>query len=458
VASHADSEVDRRAPALARGPQNLQILLDQTRLTAGKHKRSLLRLIDRARSALRLRSVLRIIRLSPSRYHHWNRQQQCAFDDQPTCPRLGMNPDGTSQRALYGSNSWFPTAFRFARPVPDHPTRLVGIISGHHDYGDCGRLAILDPGLAGAYPFRYRPASKEWGQEGKPIAVTPEVLPAEQTGFLQLVPGRGKKVAGTVCDAILTHHYLKESPALATHPHPLSSKYFLVSMKPRPQSLWGIYLVDVFDNATLIAEFPEAALFEPQPLVPRPRPPVIPDRIVPESKTAEVHIADIYSGPGLKGVPRGTVKRLRVFAYHFGYLNKAGFDIVGTEGGWDVKRILGTAKVEEDGSACFQIPANTPVSLQPLDNEGRAVQLMRSWLVGIPGQDPAVVNHGVSSLERHLYCDPRLCPSVMVSGPNTIAGAVRELWLSPDNYFFDFFGIWGLAVAADAGWGRTGSG
>jgi putative transposase len=60
--------------------------LDRTRLPDGKHKRSLLRAIDRARSALPLRSVLRIIRLSPSRYHHWNRQQQCAFDDKHRAP------------------------------------------------------------------------------------------------------------------------------------------------------------------------------------------------------------------------------------------------------------------------------------------------------------------------------------------------------------------------------------
>lgn len=300
--------------------------------------------------------------------------------------RMSMNPDGTSQLALHGSNSWFPTALRFARPVPDHPSRIVGIISGHHDHGDCGRLVLLDPALAGTYPFRFRPASKEWGEEGKPIAVTPEILPAEQTGFLQLIPGRGKPVAGTVCDAIINHHYFKEQPSLTTHPHPLSSKYFLVSMKPTPQSLWGIYLVDVFDNATLIAEFEGAALFEPQPWVARPRPPVIPERITPDSRAAEVHIADIYSGPGLQGVPRGMVKSLRVFAYHFGYMKKAGFPLIGINSGWDVKRVLGTAKVEADGSACFQIPANTPVSIQPLDSEGRAVQLMRSWLVGMPGE------------------------------------------------------------------------
>ena len=195
--------------------------------------------------------------------------------------RMTMNPDGTGQLAFHGSNSWFPTAFRFAKAVPDHPTRLVGIISGHHDFGDCGRMAMLDPGLAGAYPFRFRPTSKEWGIEGEPIAVTPEILPAAQTGFVQLIPGRGQTVAGTVCDAIIGHVYRKERPALTTHPYPLSSKYFLVSMKPTPQSLWGIYLVDVFDNATLIAEIEDAGLFEPQLLAARDRPPVIPDRVKP---------------------------------------------------------------------------------------------------------------------------------------------------------------------------------
>ncbi|MDD4016782.1 MAG: SUMF1/EgtB/PvdO family nonheme iron enzyme [Kiritimatiellae bacterium] len=303
--------------------------------------------------------------------------------------RMTMNPDGTGQLALYGSNSWFPTAFRFAQPVPGHLTLLAGILSGHHcpgSYGDAGRLALLDPALAGSYPFRYPPASKEWGEAGKPFAVTPEVLPAEKTGFVQLIPGYGQPVAGTVCDAAVTDLYLKQHPSLATHPHPLSDKYFLVSMKPDADSLWGVYLVDVFDNATLIYEEEGAALCEPQLFCPRPRPPVMPDRVNLSSKTADVHIADIYSGPGLRGVPRGTVKKIRVLAYHFCYIGKGGFQLVGTESGWDVKRVLGTARVEADGSACFQIPANTPVSLQPLDADGNAVQLMRSWLVGMPGE------------------------------------------------------------------------
>lgn len=52
----------------------------------GNGKRSLLRAIDRSRVALPLRSVLRVIRLSPSRYHTWNRDEPCALDDRSSCP------------------------------------------------------------------------------------------------------------------------------------------------------------------------------------------------------------------------------------------------------------------------------------------------------------------------------------------------------------------------------------
>ncbi len=55
-----------------RGPMSKQahdFLNHLQRLSHGKDKRSLLRVIDRSRSALPLRPVLRIIRLSPSRYH-----------------------------------------------------------------------------------------------------------------------------------------------------------------------------------------------------------------------------------------------------------------------------------------------------------------------------------------------------------------------------------------------------
>ena len=299
---------------------------------------------------------------------------------------MSMNPDGTGQLALYGSNSMFPTTFLFAKPVPGHPSMVVGVIGGHHDVSECGRLALLDPGLARNYPFRFRPKSKEWGTPGSVMDNVPDILPAAKTGFIQTLPGFGLPVAARVCDSANTLAYAKEISSVFAHPYPLSDKYFLAAMKPNPGALWGIYLVDSFDNQTLLAEVEGEALLEPIPFKASPRPPVIPNRVQPDSKVADVHIADIYTGPGLQGVPRGTVKNIRVFSYHFAHFGRGGHDSVGVQSSWDVKRILGEATVEPDGSAFFQIPANTPVSLQPLDAEGRAVQLMRSWLVGMPGE------------------------------------------------------------------------
>ena len=86
-------------------------------------------------------------------------------------------------------------------------------------------------------------------------------------------------------------------------------------------------------------------------------------------------------------MPRGTVKKLRLFTYHFNYFGTSGIeDYVGMDGPWDVRRVLGTVPVAEDGSAYFTVPANTPIAVQPLDAEGKAVQLMRSWFTAMPGE------------------------------------------------------------------------
>ena len=62
--------------------------LSQARVPDGGNKRSLLHAIKRSRAALPLRSVLRVVRLSSSRYHAWSREAQCcALDDQSSCPR-----------------------------------------------------------------------------------------------------------------------------------------------------------------------------------------------------------------------------------------------------------------------------------------------------------------------------------------------------------------------------------
>ncbi len=62
--------------------------LDHTRIPDGESKQRLMTSIERARSGLPLRKVLKIVGLSASRYHAWKRSQDCELDDTPSCPRL----------------------------------------------------------------------------------------------------------------------------------------------------------------------------------------------------------------------------------------------------------------------------------------------------------------------------------------------------------------------------------
>ncbi|MFO8014717.1 MAG: SUMF1/EgtB/PvdO family nonheme iron enzyme [Phycisphaerae bacterium] len=265
-----------------------------------------------------------------------------------------MNPDGTNQAALYGSNSFWPNGIFYARPIPGHPTKVAGIVTGHHGVRRMGELVIFD------------------AARGR----------READGVVQRIPGRGETVEPIIRDRLVDSSWPR-----FLHPYPLSEHYFLVACKPTPSSLWGLYLVDVFDNMVLLAERPGRALLEPMPLRPTPRPPVVATRCDPDRKDALVYLVDIYRGEGLEGIPRGTVKRLRLITYHFSYHGVGGLlGVVGADGPWDVKRVLGTVPVAEDGSAVFRVPANTPVAVQPLDADGRALQLMRSWFVGMPGE------------------------------------------------------------------------
>jgi len=266
---------------------------------------------------------------------------------------FSMNPDGTGQMQHYGSNSYWPNSIFYARPIPGHPSQLVAVISGHHGVPRMGELVLFDPAKA-----RY-----------------------EASGTVQRIPGRGKPVAATIRDNLVDDSWPK-----FLHPYPLSGKHFLVSMQPTPQSPWGIYLVDVFDNAVLLCEQAGYAMLEPIPFRKTPRPPVIPDRVKPESREAIVYLADIYAGPGLSRVPRGAVKKLRIYEPHYAYPQMGGHINIGVDGPWDVHRIIGTVPVYDDGSAAFKVPANTPLAVQPLDAEGKALQLMRSWFTAMPGE------------------------------------------------------------------------
>lgn len=267
---------------------------------------------------------------------------------------MHMNPDGTEQKSLYGSGSMFPNSIFDIQPLPEHTNRFVGITSGHHGVVRAGRMMTFDPAKSRK----------------------------EEKGMLQEYPFKGRPIIPIIKDEMVNGVW----PQLIK-PYPIDDNTFIVSAKLTPSSLWGLYLIDSFDNVTLLAESEDAGFIYGIPVKKRPTPPIIPDRVKLDEKEASVYIQDIYEGEGLRGVKRGEVKELRVFAYEYAYVNSLSDHYAhGIQAGWDLKRLIGTVPVEEDGSVTFKIPANTPISLQPLDSEGRAIQWMRSWLTGMPGE------------------------------------------------------------------------
>lgn len=267
---------------------------------------------------------------------------------------MNMNPDGTEQKALYGSGSMFPNSTFDVQPLPGYASAFVGIISGHHGVARSGRLILFDPAKA---------------RKGA-------------AGMLQEIPHRNRPIVEEVKDRLVDGvwpQFIK--------PSPLNDTYFLVAAKLDKNDLWGIYLVDKFDNVTCLHKMEGEGYISPIAVRKTVTPPAIPDRVKLDDKQATVFIQDIYEGEGLKGIPRGTVKSLRLHAYEYAYVQtQSDHNWHGIQSGWDIKRMLGTVPVGEDGSVIFKIPANTPVSIQPLDKDGVAVQWMRSWLTGQPGE------------------------------------------------------------------------
>jgi hypothetical protein len=275
------------------------------------------------------------------------------------------NPDGTGQTEVYGNNSWFPTTILHARAIPD-TSKIVCIFTGHHTLQK-GWLGIVDP--------------RRGRQENRGTQL---VAPVRETPAVQV-------------------DEYGQSGDQFQHPYPLSETEFLAGFRPDGAERFGIYWVSIDAKRELLASDDGVSCNQPVPLTSRPEPPARPNLVDYRKESATVYLQDVCRGPGMAGVDRKAVKSLRVIALEFraagiGYnVNRgpAGWSDVSTpvsiEGSWDVKRVLGTAKIHEDGSACFSVPPRTPLYFQALDGKGQAIQSMRSWVSLQPGETASCV-------------------------------------------------------------------
>ncbi len=309
-------------------------------------------------------------------------------------------PDGYDPRALQGN---YPAALRDRpnaeadlQPVPRSHTYL-GVATAHHGAA-LGALIVIDPRVADDQKMS---AVRRF----TPEVPFPEVEEAREGG--------PREVYAT--------------------PWPLSETYCLASYRPRDRR--GIYLVDAFGNKELVWAGPVGA-YSPMPLAPRPRPPVVPRRFdarnIHPAQTVSVsgrpvamgpvRIANVYDTdlPLPEGVKIRAVRVLQVVQKSFPLHNNPRIGY-GIDKG--ARAVLGTVPVEEDGSVHFLAPVQVPLFFHLLDEQGLAVQGMRSDTWVNRGQDLTCL--GCHEPRQRAQAPPPRYPAAFQRAPSVITPDVE---------------------------------
>lgn len=284
---------------------------------------------------------------------------------------FSMKYDGTFQSEVYGNKSWFPTVIGHARQIPN-TKKYIAVLHGHHT-AQRGKLAEIDP------------------SKGR----------QEAAGVEYLAPR--KKAEPVRIDA-----FGQDGPQFQ-YPYPLSEDLFFVTFEPNHAgnrsypSSYGIYLMNSDGDRELVASHPYLDSNQIVAVAPRKIPKLEKSRVDFSKDKGYLFIRNIYYGDGVKGVKKGSIKKVRVVKIDYRRAPVGALDGKNDEGGvrvknlvctpvalgqgtWDTKEILGEVDVAEDGSVYFEIPARTPVYFQPIDENGAAVTTMRSWTAMQPNE------------------------------------------------------------------------
>jgi len=262
-------------------------------------------------------------------------------------------PDGTNPAALWGNATDKPHCTFQIQPIPNS-SKIVFTASAHHSIAG-GPIVVVNPDL-------------DNNSQAALTRITPEVPFPE-------------------AESMDIREYYDA-------PWPLSEKYFLASYSPWPL-VWepganlphalGIYLIDSFGNRELLYRDPVIGSTNACPLVSRPVPPVLPSQLPADATDrGTILVADVYQG--LNGIPRGSVKEIRVIQIFPKTTPVGGTPPIGLAGEENARAVLGEAPVEEDGSVHLTVPARKPILFQLLDENGMACQTMRSLTYLQPGE------------------------------------------------------------------------
>ncbi len=295
-------------------------------------------------------------------YTHWEYQERHFMEvHAPWTAR----PDGTMADALFKHHMRAPCGLRDTRSIPGS-NKLVSIATGHHTFA-YGPVTIVD-------------SAQGMNNEAGLRIVTPGVKPQE----------------GAMAGTAVAEGGVVDRGGLYQTPWALSEKCFLASYAyARPNCTapagadsngFAIYLIDVYGNRELLHRDPVLSCTFPIPLRKRPKPAMVSDVRTESIGHATCYVADVYDG--LVDIPRGTIRYLRI-SQHVGWpfdAQRGQMDyILGNAGSrhidfqsWSPVRVIGTVPVESDGSASFNIPADTGLYFQALDERHMEIRRMRS--------------------------------------------------------------------------------
>jgi len=267
-----------------------------------------------------------------------------------------MHPDGTQLSAYYGNDREVGTIVD-AKPIPG--TGKLIINQGGHGSHRRGNIYSLETG-----------GDPSAGQL-QPIAISVNDDPFKGN--------KGGRSQWHFCD-----------------PYPLSDSLFMMTFMDGEIRRKQILLTDGKTQEILysLSEEDQNDLHEPRPLMPRTRENIIPS-VIDETKTTGVFVLqNVYQGRNMAGIKPGTIKNLLILeplprpttrrrtGGSLGAFNRE----VSLASGFHMERVLGTVPVDEDGSACFEAPANRMLLFIALDQEDKAAKAMLSFVNVQPGE------------------------------------------------------------------------
>jgi hypothetical protein len=292
-----------------------------------------------------------------------------------------MNADGTGQIEYYGNNSQFPAAILHTRAVPDS-TKMIAI-SGAHHIDQRGKLIMID-----------RTIGTQAGVGVKLLA------PEKDYPYLESNGTSGNVTTDTGGDQWQYPYALNEDNYVVCYSPEGGRIRGLKGISAKGKvgaPAFGIYWQHRHGARELLIYDPTISSGQQIPLAARPQAFQRTSHVDEHKKTGMFYVQDVYFGPGLKGVQRGAVKKLRVVALDYRAKGTVALGLHPwgghqntpcsiNNGSYDVKHVLGEVDVDAEGRCFFECPSRVPVYFQLLDAHGRMIQNMRSWTMVLPGE------------------------------------------------------------------------